>query len=67
MEKARTRAVLPTSGETTITSSLPLAEHVDKVLYKQVRAEKIVHRDIKEALDLRGVKVHRQHSVAPRW
>ena len=42
---------------------IALAEHIDEVLYKQVGAEKIVHRDIEEALDLRGVKIHRQHSV----
>ena len=40
-----------------------LAENVDVMLCKERRAEKIVNRDIKEALDLSCVEIHGQDGV----
>ena len=44
-------------------SSARLAELLGIVVDEDGVAEQVVHRDIEEALDLRGVQVHRQDAV----
>ena len=40
-----------------------LAEHLDKVLHKELAAHQIVHGDVKKALNLGGVEVHGEDPV----
>ena len=65
--KVRARATEPTSGETThelVVVEELLVELGHIVAGEQRVAEQVVHGDVEEALDLRGVEVHRQHAVS---
>ena len=58
------RLMLPSSGLTTMKSSL-VQLHVVDVVVQHRRRVQMIHGDVEEALDLVGVQVHRQHPVGP--
>ena len=62
---SRARATPPTSGETTVISRRS-REVVLDVEREDRRRIEVVDRDVEEALDLRGVQIHRQHPLDPR-
>ena len=60
---ALARTTPPTSGDTTIRSSILLLPHIAEQHRRRIH---VVHRDIEESLDLVGVQIDRQQAIDAR-